>query len=466
LREAEVHRQIVEDAPLSFAHRGVTPWPDVEAALTVALSKDPAARYPSMGEFSERLARARVPRLRSRSRQSTVVIDRLRERVRRRIGVDGPLLRDGLETPPFASVNFGAAGLAWAAYRFACIESRPEWLALAELWLRRARELLDHPDAFCYPAAGLTPHVVGQVSLYHSQCGLHCVEAAVAGASGDLRRQERAVSAFVAASATGCDKVELALGTGGTLLGCALLREAAWSRDPEQLTLIRTLGDRTVHELIGWMRRQGPLATCGELRNLGIAHGWAGVLYAILRWCDSTGSAPPPVVSERLVQLADCAQPSGRGVCWPWLDSAAEQRGGISMPGWCNGAAGFVHLWTAAHRMFGEERFARLAELAAWEAWEHPSRLRSLCCGLAGRAYSLLTLFKYTGEPVWLGRAWQLAERAARQRSRGGDAEFPDSLYKGEVGVAILAADLASPAEAFMPFFEPEGWPRFREDPS
>jgi serine/threonine-protein kinase len=197
-----------------------------------------------------------------------------------------------------------------------------------------------------------------------------------------------------------------------------------------------------------------------------MAHGWAGVLYAILRWCDSTGSDPPPVVSDRLIQLAECAQPSGRGVSWPWLDSAAEHPAGASMPGWCNGAAGFVHLWTAAHRLLGEERFARLAELAAWEAWEHPSRVRSLCCGLAGRAYSLLTLFRHTGEPVWLDRAWQLADRAARQTPRGGDAEFPDSLYKGEVGVAILAADLASPAEAFMPFFEPEGWPRFREDPS
>ena len=136
------------------------------------------------------------------------------------------------------------------------------------------------------------------------------------------------------------------------------------------------------------------------------------------------------------------------------------------MPGWCNGAAGFVHLWTTAHRLFGDAQFARLAELAAWESWEHRSDAGGLCCGLAGRAYALLKLFRTTGESVWLDRAWQLAARSAGQAPTTGEGQFPDSLYKGEVGLALLAADLEKPAEAFMPFFEPEGWPRVREDPA
>jgi hypothetical protein len=37
-------------------------------------------------------------------------------------------------------------------------------------------------------------------------------------------------------------------------------------------------------------------------------------------------------------------------------------------------------------------------------------------------------------------------------------SESPDSLYKGEVGVAALVADLARPEEAAQPFFGDEGW--------
>jgi hypothetical protein len=34
-----------------------------------------------------------------------------------------------------------------------------------------------------------------------------------------------------------------------------------------------------------------------------------------------------------------------------------------------------------------------------------------------------------------------------------------DSLYKGDVGVALLEADLAEPFLSAMPLFESEGWP-------
>jgi hypothetical protein len=36
--------------------------------------------------------------------------------------------------------------------------------------------------------------------------------------------------------------------------------------------------------------------------------------------------------------------------------------------------------------------------------------------------------------------------------------EFARSLYKGEFGLAVLAADLEVPDEAVMPFFEPFGY--------
>ena len=80
-----------------------------------------------------------------------------------------------------------------------------------------------------------------------------------------------------------------------------------------------------------------------------------------------------------------------------------------------------------------------------------------LCCGLAGRAYGLLNLYKHTGESEWLESARQLADRAVVAIQQYSLRR--QSLYKGEIGVALLQADLERPELSAMPFFEHEGWP-------
>jgi len=93
--------------------------------------------------------------------------------------------------------------------------------------------------------------------------------------------------------------------------------------------------------------------------------------------------------------------------------TVGEHSGNGLQASWCNGAAGFVHLWTLAHRLLGKQHYARMATGAAWAAFEAPQSNGDLCCGLAGRAYGLLNLYKHSGERVWLDRARDLAECAA-----------------------------------------------------
>ena len=69
-----------------------------------------------------------------------------------------------------------------------------------------------------------------------------------------------------------------------------------------------------------------------------------------------------------------------------------------------------------------------------------------------------MALYRESGDVEWRDRAFVLAERAAGRR-KGADDIARQSLYKGDVGVALLAADLAHPEGAVMPFFEAEGWP-------
>lgn len=123
------------------------------------------------------------------------------------------------------------------------------------------------------------------------------------------------------------------------------------------------------------------------------------------------------------------------------------------MPGWCNGSAGYVHLWTTAHVATGDGRWEELAERAAWDAYLTPTTITQLCCGLAGQAYALLAMYRHSGRAQWLTLAGELAARAAAGVRGGPGHPVAGSLHKGVVGVAALAADLADPEAAAMPFF-------------
>lgn len=105
----------------------------------------------------------------------------------------------------------------------------------------------------------------------------------------------------------------------------------------------------------------------------------------------------------------------------------------------------------------GEDRWATLAEQAATDARTRANGTAQLCCGLGGQAYAMLAMHRQTGERRWLLAATELAGRAvAVAGSREGSLRLPASLHKGEVGLAVLAADVRDPSAAGMPFFGTE----------
>jgi eukaryotic-like serine/threonine-protein kinase len=67
-------------------------------------------------------------------------------------------------------------------------------------------------------------------------------------------------------------------------------------------------------------------------------------------------------------------------------------------------------------------------------------------------------MHRHCCDTIWLRRAGRLADRAAA-RVRV-DPQRRDSLYNGEIGVALLAAELISPQPAGVPLYEPKAWPR------
>jgi tRNA A-37 threonylcarbamoyl transferase component Bud32 len=519
LERERMLRQILEQRPLAFGARGVAPWPELEELLARALAKEGADRFAGLADMmhaAERLRQAEtVAPARGAAAAPGIIAAReiandppaavkpstgpalpasvlpptglaaalpapalpsaglataalsaallppagpaaaaLLARVLARTAPDAELFAGG-PSAPSASVTFGAAGIGCALHRIAVAWADAALLARADLWCARAAGL-GGEEAFYNRRLDITPQTVGRISPYHTASGVWAAAALVARARDDAATRADAAARFAAAVSSGTAAgMDLTLGRSGVLLAASLLLPGSGSAERGSLS---ALGEETLASL--W-RELDLLPSIragagGRPLNLGMAHGWAGCLYAALCFCRRAGAPYPAGLERRLAELADCAEPWGRGLRWRWYGGADAGEAG-TMPGWCNGSAGFVFLWTLAARLLGDPACGRLAEGAAWNAWEAEEGGGSLCCGLAGRSYALLNLSRHLGSAAWLDRARRLGERAARDIAH--ESPTPDSLYKGELGVAALAADLQRPATAAFPFFEDEGWP-------
>lgn len=458
-------KQIAEEPPLPFARRGADPWPDVERVLGRALRKSPGERFGSVGDLANALDACAVPAARAETpSERTAASPALRSPLEQwfaRVTPGGSLFEAGITAEPTASVNNGAAGVACALYRIALGRDDAELLSAADIWASRALAAIESPTAFYAGASVRTPASSRNAALYHSATGVRCVRALVSLALADNVTAQAAIDAL-AAAIDACPDRELDLATGrtGLLLGASLLLDAMPESPYLDPAALRRAGDGLARET--WERVSGlpAVSRCDAMPMTGIAHGWGGVLYALIRWARSTGTPLPDGVEARLEELAACGEQAGRGLRWPRV---LHQRLGDEsvdyVPGWCNGSAGLVHLWTLAHATLREARWLELAERAGWHVWEdmtYPGMF-DLCCGAGGRAYALLALHRSTGEAAWLRRAESLAGRAAANVLA--DPATDHALYKGALGIALLAAELDWPRAARMPLFEHEGWP-------
>jgi len=456
LGREEMLREICGEEPLAFAERGAAPWPELEAVLRQGLAKRPEERYPSLAAFAAALAAVPAtlaPSTGRAARAGQSPLDRVLAENLERAAPDGPWMTDGIAPAPTASVNYGAAGIALGLLQIAQRRGDAGLLAAADLWTRRAARAMGEEGAFYNPEIEISREMVGESSPYHSPSGIHATAALVARAQGDPMGQGEAVAAFLEAAGRPAAGLDLTLGRASTLLGAAILLDAVPAGELLDAGPLRAFGDTALAEL--WQALDAkPEIARSDVQYPGIAHGWAGFLYATLQWCRIAGAPVPAGVEQRLAELAALALPVGRGLQWPWvLHQPGEP---ATMPGWCNGSCGYVFLWTAAHRSLGDARWLDLAVLAAWDSWDAQEPIVTLCCGLAGRAYALLNLYRHTGERVWLDRARALARRAAKDGHT--PAEYPHSLWKGSFGLAVLAADLEQPDESAMPLFEPVGY--------
>lgn len=446
-------RQVVEVDPCSFESRNVPPWPALERVLCKALQKRPEHRFPSMRAFADALsellaeadARDRNAALhrRERAREKDLLDQALQ-----RYAVGGHALRDAPSSAPYASINYGAAGVAYAIYLIARQRSDPRLLATADVWVQRAFALSMHEEAFYKSELEIDRERVGEVSLFHTISGLYCVRALVSIGMGDVSGANSAIQSYLTRSRRPCAGIDLTLGKGSLLIGCTEILEAAPVRWFVDVEAVRARGDEIAEQLRAAIHSEH-IATSTVFTTLGVAHGWAGYLFALLRWAKATGREVDGAVIDALDELALLAEPHGAGVRWPIHNGTIGDA--AYMEGWCNGTAGYAMLFVLANNILGLGKYGDLAERAAISASAAETRLGTLCCGLGGIGYALLAIYRLTGSELWLERARVATRRAAADSSRH---FLRDSLYKGSAGVAVLAEHLKEPDFAAMPLFE------------
>jgi hypothetical protein len=448
----KLFHQILHEQPRPLRVYDLNLPVSLDGVLATALCKDPDKRFPDMLSFANALQDVRNSIL---SGTHFFILgkekeeDRLVQFLIRKFGFDSLFIKEGLVRAPACSVNYGAAGIAYMFYRMACVRDEPELMNLADVWAGRAAAYSTmSANAFYSTEFDLTEKTVGRRSLYHSPTGVWLVQALVSQCGGDLQSLHEALQSFLVAAGEPCDKIDLTLGKSSLLIACSMiLCELQILYEPLK-TAVKALAEGLLREIWDEIDGYPSMNKPNPVDYYGIAHGWAGLLYATLLWCRASGRAVPAHFDQRVSELRENAIRLDDAITWPTTLAVRT-----SMPGWCHGSAGYIFLWSLLYRHYNDEGFLFLAENTANQILRQAEFDNgSLCCGMAGEAYALLNLYRLTKNQRYLDGAHVLKQLIFRHIAN--PILKNNSLYKGEVGLGVLMVELDRPEFARMPLFE------------
>jgi len=195
-----------------------------------------------------------------------------------------------------------------------------------------------------------------------------------------------------------------------------------------------------------------------EERGLSASHGLVGNVLALLGGGELlTAERRERLVRETSAILVRTAVFEDGRPNWP-------PRERPTLPGpdgqvrlqWDYGGAGVV---VSAAEYLDEELLLAGAELV-WEAGPHGlEKGPCICHGTSGNGYALLKMFARTGDERWLERARRFAmhalEQVERLRTERGHGRY--SLWTGDLGVALFAADCVEATTGYPVLDSPDG---------
>jgi serine/threonine-protein kinase len=256
------------------------------------------------------------------------------------------------------------------------------------------------------------------------------------------------IDRYITASKDPTDKIDLALGKSGLLIGFAILQKDIRAIKNFDGNILVPAANRIMNELWISLDQYAAIDEKNEIDYFGIAHGWAGILYATLSWCLTSGQPLPEQFLRRVGQLHSSMLENEFMSWWPLTVDDARP-----WTGWCNGSAGHTFLWTLLYRYFKEEKYLDIAKSTAQHLLQDTrAKIYNLCCGMSGHAYALLCLYNLTQEKKYIGHVMNLKNRILDNLSF--PSERINSLYKSMPGAAVFLCELERPELARMPLFE------------
>jgi hypothetical protein len=346
-------------------------------------------------------------------------------------------------TSPMKNLYVGSAGVIWALHALRRRGHAETGLDLVELSARNLELRREKPDFF----KGEPLPEPRESSLLEGETGLLVVAWRLAPDASLADTLLERIRANVANPAD-----EVMWGSPGTLLAARAMLEwtcesrwrGAWQESAEAL-----LERRDAERL--WVQRLYGL----EIRSLMPLHGLVGIVAALVPLLDPARAAA--LERDTAAILARAAVLENGLANWPgrMRRELAEPDGLIKLQ-WCQGAPGVV---AGAAEYLDEELMLAGAELV-WRAG--PCSLdkgSSICHGTAGNGYALLKTFARTGDERWLERARRFAVHALGQveRARAARGRGRYSLWTGDVGAALFAADCIDSRSAY-PLLDSFDW--------
>ncbi|XP_026446742.1 lanC-like protein GCL1 [Papaver somniferum] len=189
-------------------------------------------------------------------------------------------------------------------------------------------------------------------------------------------------------------------------------------------------------------------------RYWGAAHGLAGILQVLLHFPLSADDAED--VKETLrYMMRNRFQQSGN---YP----VSEGNPGDKLVQWSHGATGMAITLCKAAQVFSGDREFRDGAIEAGEVvWKNGLvRKVGLADGVSGNAYAFLSLYRLTGESIYIERAMAFTSFLYQNAPKlvGVDqereSEHAYSLFQGLAGTACLWFDIVSSESSRFPCFE------------
>ncbi len=435
-------KQILEQQPNDFLTFCMCGFSETEKVLKKALDKHPENRYQDTQNFYDAFCKAATHDLADfKEDYDNNYQKQFLHVITEKLLPHSTIIKNYfVANSPYCSLSYGGAGIAYFFYRLAMIQNNPQYLAYADIWNHVTLKHIENPEAFWNNAMGLTEENILPASLYYSLSGVYFVQILINLANGDYVGAKRYFDKYADCVTNNLNNGDLMFGVAGTLLACANFYENTMNNPVFDSYNIISLATRAKESVIAML-------TKNIVQHNGIAHGVAGLLYAIAKWNNTLGIPLESEIVSYIDALLTKAKVSTETICWPITQHKEE----FSL-GWCNGTAGYICLFTQLYKLSKNSLYLLTAQKCAQTIIHRELYSTDLCCGLTGCAFSLLNLYQIDHDIIWLNKAKIYAESAVKNIHY--HALKPFSLLKGFLGVALLIAELDQPLSAVFPILE------------